>query len=433
MKHPALFALLTSTVCLTGAPIFAADVIEPTAAPSLAKGKELLTPAQIDKLLAPVALYPDPLLAIILPASTFPADIVLAARYVRSGGDASRFDAQTWDDSVKALARYPEVLKWMDENLEWTQQVGTAFLLQPVEMLTGTQRLRASAIAAGNLKDSPQQTVIVEREVVRIVPAQREVIYVPVYDPVLVYHAPVTTVAYHKPGLTISFSVGYPAGFWLSYYCNWGTSTVVIVDRPYRTVVWNRYPAWSCPPPAVVHCEPWRPSVVRMQTARRDYDRHDDHKRISATAPTRFAGNTVSPFVAPVARTPEEPRTANRGWTRDAQPRTEIKAPAVAGVHRTPAPAVRPAPEVSVSAKPEKDRRYERVASQPQGRSNDPATARMDRTPSAAPTQAQSSPPPVSSRRETTRSIADDETQSSGYGSPWSRRDHGDSPFGPRS
>lgn len=442
MKHPALLALLTSAACLTGGSLSAVEVVEPTPAPAVAKGKELLTPAQIDTLLAPVALYPDPLLAIILPASTFPADIVLAARYVRSGGDASSIDAQTWDDSVKALARYPDVLKWMDENLEWTQQVGTAFLLQPAEILTGTQRLRASAIAAGNLKDTPQQTVIVEREVVRIVPAQREVIYVPVYDPVLVYHAPVTTVAYHKPGVSISFSVGYPAGFWLSYYCNWGTRTVVIVDRPYRTVVWNRYPAWSCPPPAVVHCEPWRPSVVRVQTARRDYDRHDS-RRAPVSTPNRYVFDGSAPS-SPFRDNNDRNTTSSsdRSRPRASEPgRLNNHSDRFVSSGDRPSAAPSPAPSV----KPSPDRRPEPVASRNENRRRDnDATSRGWRTPSAPVVNASPSPAPAASpsrpaapvvteRRQPRASTPVVEASAERMDSPWSRRDRNGNPFGPKS
>ena len=141
MKLPALLTLLTLG-CFAMFPLRAAEPApETTQAP--------LTTAQIDELLAPIALYPDPLVAIILPAATFPADIVMAARYLDAKRDPDAIEDQPWDDSVKSLAHYPDVVKWMDENLEWTRQLGNAFTLQPVAMLAGTQRLRASAIAAG--------------------------------------------------------------------------------------------------------------------------------------------------------------------------------------------------------------------------------------------------------------------------------------------
>src|ERR1039457_3097845 len=94
-----------------------------------------LSGAQLDQLLGPVALYPDPLIAQILPASTLPTEIVMADRYVSGGGDPNQIDQQPWDPSVQALARYPTVLKWMDDNLNWTTELGKAFLNQQQEVM----------------------------------------------------------------------------------------------------------------------------------------------------------------------------------------------------------------------------------------------------------------------------------------------------------
>src|SRR5271170_5225344 len=98
--------------------------------------------AELDQLLGPIALYPDPLIAQILPASTLPTQIVLADRYVSDGGDPNQVDQQPWDASVQALARYPEVLKWLDDNLGWTTALGQAFLNQPQAVMESIQRLR---------------------------------------------------------------------------------------------------------------------------------------------------------------------------------------------------------------------------------------------------------------------------------------------------
>jgi hypothetical protein len=279
MNYPTLL-FVSALTCLTAGSLQADEVV--ASSESTIKEKSLLTPAQIDELLAPIALYPDPLIAIILPAATFPTDVVMAARFLKDGGSPAAIESQDWDDSVKALARYPDVLKWMDENLSWTKQLGSVFVLQPAAVMSGTQRLRTEAIAAGNLKTTPQQTVVVEREVVRIVPAQREIIYVPVYDPVYVYRP--CPVGVYYPRSVISFGIGYPAGFWLSYDFNWGLNTVVVIGRPYRTVVWNRYPTWNYPSHAVVYHQVWRPSPVCIQTARRDFDRHPDYRVSRPTA-----------------------------------------------------------------------------------------------------------------------------------------------------
>ena len=105
-----------------------------------------LSGEQLDQLLGPIALYPDPLIAQILPASTLPTQIVMADRYISGGGDPNQIDQQPWDASVQALARYPNVLKWMDDNLNWTTELGQAFLNQQQDVMDSIQRLRQSAI-----------------------------------------------------------------------------------------------------------------------------------------------------------------------------------------------------------------------------------------------------------------------------------------------
>src|ERR1039457_6110751 len=139
-----------------------------------------LSAAQLDQLLGPIALYPDPLIAQILPASTLPTEIVLADRYVNGGGDPNQIDQQPWDPSVQALARYPGVLKWMDDNLNWTTALGQAFLNQQQEVMESIQRLRTSANDIGNLQSTPQQQAINDGGYIEIVPANPQVIYVPV-------------------------------------------------------------------------------------------------------------------------------------------------------------------------------------------------------------------------------------------------------------
>src|ERR1039457_1023416 len=128
---------------------------------------------QLDQLLGPIALYPDPLIA----------QILLADRYVSGGGDPNQIDQQPWDPSVQALARYPDVLKWMDDNLNWTTDLGQAFLNQQQEVMESIQRLRTSANDIGNLQSTPQQQAINDGGYIEIVPANPQVIYVPVYQP----------------------------------------------------------------------------------------------------------------------------------------------------------------------------------------------------------------------------------------------------------
>jgi hypothetical protein len=184
-------------------------------------------PEGLDQLLAPIALYPDALIALILPASTAPSDVTLAARYLNANGDPAQIDNQPWDASVKALAHYPDVVKWMDANLQWTQAVGSAFAQQPADVMKSIQQLRTRARAAGTLVDTPQQQVVMEDGNICIVPAQPEVIYVPEYDPDAVYD---------EGGPMLVFSAGYQVGPWLGYECDW-------VGFGIRVGVWH--PGWD--------------------------------------------------------------------------------------------------------------------------------------------------------------------------------------------
>ena len=163
--------------------------------PALAQTK--LSNAQLDQLMAPVALYPDALLSQILMGSTYPDDIAAAAKWSaahtdQSGDDAVRaVDAETWDPSVKSLVAFPSVMDMMGREPGWVKSVGDAFLAQPEAVMDAVQRLRTQAQKAGNLKSTPQQTVKTttanEKTVVVIEPADPQVVYVPSYNPTVVY------------------------------------------------------------------------------------------------------------------------------------------------------------------------------------------------------------------------------------------------------
>ncbi len=180
-------------------------------------GDTLFTPEELDDLLAPIALYPDPLIAQILPAATFIDQIDEAARYVNQYGKDAPIDSQPWDVSVKAVAHYPDVLFMMDSKYDWTVSLGQAFVNQQQDVMDAIQRLRAEAEAAGNLTSTPQQQVIDEGGIIRIDPAEPEVIYVPVYDPMVVY---VESPPYPAYGF-ITFGIGFTIGAWLNRDCDW--------------------------------------------------------------------------------------------------------------------------------------------------------------------------------------------------------------------
>jgi Protein of unknown function (DUF3300) len=187
-----------------------------------------LSAEQMDNLLAPIALYPDPLLAQVFPASTFVDQIDQAARWLRSNNNnPAKIDSQNWDVSVKSVGHYPQVIYMMSDKLDWTTALGQAYVNQSTDVLTSVQRLRARAKAAGYLVTTPQQTVIVEKEVIKVVPAQPQVIYVPTYNPQVVFVQPSgpstgTVVA----AAAISFGVGLAIGAWLNNDCNWYSHTV---------------------------------------------------------------------------------------------------------------------------------------------------------------------------------------------------------------
>lgn len=178
---------------------------------------QTLSPESLQQLLAPIALYPDALIALILPASTVPSDIVLASRYLAANGDPQNIPNQPWDNSVKSLASYPQVVTWMDQNLQWTTTLGEAFIAQQADVMSAIQQLRAQAQLAGNLVDTPQQRIVKENTVIRIVPAEPDYLYVPQYDPELVYVQPYS----QDIGPLITFGVGFAVGAWLNYDCDW--------------------------------------------------------------------------------------------------------------------------------------------------------------------------------------------------------------------
>lgn len=148
---------------------------------------------ELTQMLAPIALYPDSLVAQILMASTYPLEVVEAERWLRDNpnlkGDAlaEALRDKPWDPSVKSLCNFPDVLFAMSDKLDQTRKLGDAYLAQEKEVMDTIQDLRRKAQKRGNLKTTPEQKVIVEREVVRIVPATTSYVYVPIYDPYYVY------------------------------------------------------------------------------------------------------------------------------------------------------------------------------------------------------------------------------------------------------
>jgi len=193
------------------------------------------TPEQLQQLVAPIALYPDSLVAQILAASTFPEQVVVADRWVQAHpglqGDAlgHAVDQENWDPSVKALAAFPSVLGNMDKNLSWTSELGDAYYNQQQDVMDAVQVMRRRAEKAGNLKDTQQQTVVDDDDAIKIQPANPEVVYVPAYDPWLVYGGPIVAWPgwYPYPGIWfggpyLNFGVGFGIGWFGGFGWGWG-------------------------------------------------------------------------------------------------------------------------------------------------------------------------------------------------------------------
>jgi hypothetical protein len=256
------------------------------------------TSAQLQELLGPIALYPDALIAIILPAATEPTDVVMASRFVADKGDPALIPDQPWDDSVKALAHYPDVVTWMDENLNWTKTVGDAFLRQPADVMKAVQALRAQAKAAGTLVDTPQQNVVTDGSTIVIQPAQPNVIYVPQYDPQVVY----VQQTYAYPGPYVVFGAAWPVGPWLNFQCNWfGFGIWTGIWTP---GVWYYPRAFWAQPVIIVAgrpCRPWLANPRRVVVVNRDFRQGVPpvpHPRLMAGAPMiahANGGNEVRP------------------------------------------------------------------------------------------------------------------------------------------
>jgi Protein of unknown function (DUF3300) len=186
----------------------------------------LASAEELHEIVGPIALYPDDLVAIVLPASTYPLQIVQAARFLEDRErDSSLEPNEEWDDSVVALLNYPEVVKLLNDDLDWTYDLGTAVLNQRADVLDAIQGFRDEAYAAGNLRSDERQTVAVADDTIEITPADPEVIYVPYYEPerVVVYQP--APVYYYYPRPYPVYYYPYPAyhNFYTGFF--WGVST----------------------------------------------------------------------------------------------------------------------------------------------------------------------------------------------------------------
>jgi uncharacterized protein DUF3300 len=218
-----------------------AGPIQPEAAPVQQ------TPDELDQLVAPIALYPDALVAQVLAASVHPTEVVEADRWMQANTNlkgpalAQQVDQMPWDPSVKALTQFPSVLANMDKNLSWTSSLGEAYTNQDQDVMSAVQTMRQRAQSSGNLTSNTQQTVTSQGSTIVIQPADPQVIYVPAYNPWIIYGPPLVAYPGWVPvpgvwwgGPDISFGIGFGVGYWGGFGWgwnhwgyNWGNRTVI--------------------------------------------------------------------------------------------------------------------------------------------------------------------------------------------------------------
>lgn len=331
--------------------------------------------AELDQMLAPIALYPDELLSQILMAATYPLEVVQAARWSRAhpslrGEDAvSAAASEPWEPSVKSLLAFPQILSMMDEKLDWTQRLGNAFLAQEQQVMDTVQELRRRAYAAGNLRSNEYVRVEEQASTLVVVPAYPSVVYVPYYSPFVVYGSwwwPAYPPVYWPPwpgyvvvpGVSVvytsSVGVAISVGFFFGAF-DWPHRHVVIVRPPppfFHPPGHRPAPAVSPRAPAVSPRAPvvWRHDPVhrrgvpyRTEPVRREFGQPP---RPAAAAPRlEYRGRESPTPQAPFARqAPAAPR---------AQPSAPFRAPPPAPVPRAQPPApVRAQPSAPVRVQP---------------------------------------------------------------------------------
>ncbi len=205
---------------------------------------------QLDSLVAPIALYPDPLLAQMLVASTYPIDVVAAQQWLDKNKNlkgeelTKAAEQQPWDPSIQAMVSIPDALKKLSENIQWTADLGDAFLAQQAEVMGAVQRLRAKAKDSGKLESTEQQKVetktVESKTVIEIQPSSTEVVYVPSYSPTVIWGAPYYPYPplYYPPyygGAWLGFGVGIAVGIGISggwgWGCGWGGNNNITINR----------------------------------------------------------------------------------------------------------------------------------------------------------------------------------------------------------
>jgi len=322
----------------------------------------IMSPNELDNLVAPIALYPDPLLSQVLVASTYPLEIVQAHQWLeRNPGLAGpaltqAAEQQNWDPSVQALVMFPDVLRALNQDITWTTNLGNAYLAQAQDVMNAVQRLRQRAQQAGQLYSTPQQTVTATTEagqpVVIIQPVSPEVIYVPAYDPVWFWGPPVYYPYPHwyyprrtagffftfGPAVNVGFFLGGGWGGWpgWGWHPYWGNRVVVVnntfIERHHfntaRAPAFSGTSVWShdafhrhgVPYPAAALNDRYRANVQQNLRPRGDLQARVAPRPMPgpAPAPAPFARPAPAPAPAPLARPAPAPAPNSAPFARPA-------------------------------------------------------------------------------------------------------------------
>ncbi len=297
------------------------------------------TPEQLRELVGPIALYPDVVLASLLPATNFPLDVVSASRWVESQGDqpTAAPDDQPWDASVKALVQFPDVLQWMNTNLQWLEQMGAAVTYQQADVLRAIQDFRRAARAAGNLASDEHLTIGERREaeapataptVIVIESTRPEIVYVPVYDPYVIvrpwFVRPVRPL--------LSFGIGFNVGFggaWAWHDLRWGWWSGSAYQG-WGIYVGDSYYYSRLPRPSAWYVGPYRPQPWRAPYRTSSWRYPPRAIRPTTAFSTRSGTAYRSGTGSYVLRPPVDPRPTPRAGVR------AVRAPTGSTV--TPAP-----------------------------------------------------------------------------------------------
>lgn len=231
--------LVGAFIAMAYAPVIAADIngeqpagqTPQPAKPAIPGSNAKLSGAELEDFLAPIALYPDTLLANVLASSVYPDQVKAAGELVARNGTPEQIDAQPWEPPVKAVARVPDAIKMMNQYADWTKALGEAYILQSKDVMDAVQRLRSRAQANGALTTTPQQTVTTSGDTIVIQPAQPDVVYVPSYNPSVVY---VDDDDDEWVAGVIGFGAGIACGAilanmdcdWHGGWCSWGHGDV---------------------------------------------------------------------------------------------------------------------------------------------------------------------------------------------------------------